>query len=714
MMLAHSARNGKPPQPYCDHVAGVVKRTCNNIKDLAPFIDKKRLSCYLDVGKDSAEYHDIGKLAARNQDILAGRKKSAHLAFDHRDAGVKYLIGSSRERPSATLVYAHHKPGLPNLTGDSSFRFCDAIADSDAHLQDYVDLHRRETDCVDRPHNAGPTPRLSAMEYRILLSCLVDADYSDTAGESGSFPETRWEERLDKLDEYVRGLQSDAGSASSERNQLRRELYNCCRNAPVTEPLVYCDSPVGTGKTTAVMAYMLQCAIENHLRHIFVILPYTNIISQAVKVFRKSLVLDGEDPKMVIAELHHQADFGNIELRHLASAWTAPIIVTTAVQFFETMATNLPAKLRKLHQLPGSGIIIDESHAALPVNLMPQAWKWITDFSNKWGCRLCFCSGTSFRFWKNPALTKVSSAEVSSLLTDELSQRMENFEKCRVRLEILKQNIPHFMNANELVRYLDKFHGSKMIVFNTVHSAAFFARILRDSGHDVLHLSTALTPEDREKVIEEVKRRLNSKSNDKKSWTLVATSCVECGMDLSFHYGFCELRSLESYLQLSGRVSRNDEFDDGTLICFTITDDEIRAQTDFRIQQEVFTKQIQSGRLPELTITNAVSESFDMQIKSMGGLSEEICKHERLRDFADVSCRFRVISEDTITVAAKPELVEKLHTGKMVTSRELQRGSVHLRKSVLEQLNIEESEYDLSFLTSDQYDSFLGYMKSLV
>jgi len=714
--LAHSARNGKPPQSYREHVTGVVDRACNNLIAISRFVSQDKTDYYLEFVKDAATYHDLGKLSVKNQDVLIGKTESTHLSIEHRDAGVKHLIGCNAEQPSATFVYAHHYPGLPNLmdqkTQLSPFRFLEAMADSDTHLQEYLDLHSKETGCIIEQNSTNPMTKLSSMEYRILLSCLVDADYSDTAGEQLQDPKTCWEERLKKLDCYIHDLQRNSDNSQSERNQLRSEFYDCCRNAATEEPLEYCDSPVGTGKTTAVMAHMLKSASKNGLRHIFVVLPYTNIISQTVEILRKALVLDGENPAEIVAEHHHQADFESTELRHLASTWTAPIIVTTAVQFFETIASNLPSKLRKLHQLPGSGIIIDESHAVLSTKLMPPAWGWITELTNKWECRFCLCSGTSFKFWENPAFVKISDTKVYPLLTGELSKKLEQFESNRIHLNVRTQDVPHFQNISELIHCITQYHGSRLVVLNTVRSAAFLAMALRNCGHDILHLSTALTPNDREVVINEVKRRLDPTTNYNSDWTLVATSCVECGMDFSFHYGFCELRSLQSYLQLGGRISRNNEYDDSSLICFTVMADGLGFNPTFEIPKNVFKKQIQSDRLSVLTITNAVSESFDMECKEMGGLSDEICKCERKNAFVDVAKSFRVIPDDTITVIADPDLSVKLRTGASVSARELQRGSVNLRKSLIKQLHIKNSE--LPSLSEGQYDSFLGYMKNLL
>lgn len=714
--LAHSARNGKPPQSYREHVTGVVGRACNNVDKILPFAETGKADSYIEIVKSAATYHDLGKLAIQNQDVLSEKIKSAHLPIEHRDAGVKHLIGCDAEQPSATLVYAHHYPGLPNLKEEKvkflPFRFQEAIVDSDMHLQEYLDLHSKETGCVDDPKRADSAPKLSSLEYRILLSCLVDADYSDTAGEQLQYTDTCWDERLKKLDCYVRDLQKKSYNSQSERNQLRSELYDCCRNADTEEPLEYCDSPVGTGKTTAVMAHMLKLASKNRLRHIFVILPYTNIISQTTEILREAVVLDGENPEEIVAEHHHQADFENPELRHLASTWTAPIIVTTAVQFFETIASNLPSKLRKLHQLPGSGIIIDESHAVLPTKLMPLSWKWLTELATKWGCRFCLCSGTSFKFWDTSAFKKIADVKVSPLITGQLSKKLEQFENKRIYLSVRVQNVPHFQNISELIDCINQFHGSRLVVLNTVRSAAFLAMTLRNCGHDVLHLSTSLTPNDREVVINEVKRRLDVTTNYSSDWTLVATSCIECGMDFSFHYGFCEMRSLQSYLQLGGRINRNNEYDDSLLICFTATVDGFGFNPSFEIPKNVFRKQIQSDHLSTLTITDAVSKNFDIECREMGDLSDEICKQERQYAFVDVAKKFRIIPDDTITVIADLSLSEKLRTGAAVSARELQRGSIYIRKSIVKQLNIKDGE--LPFLSAEQYDCFLGYMKSLL
>jgi CRISPR-associated endonuclease/helicase Cas3 len=235
----------------------------------------------------------------------------------------------------------------------------------------------------------------------------VDADHGDTARHYGNeveIPEIkrRWEERLAALQRYVDRLPPGKTERERRRNELRRQVFERCRDAPVEPAIRACDAPVGSGKTTAVMAHLLRVAAnaKRGLRHIFVVLPYTNIITQAVEVYRKALVLEGERAEEIVAEHHHRADFEETDLRRYATLWRAPIIVTTAVQFFETLGSHRPAALRKLHELPGSAVFVDEMHAAMPSHLWPQMWRWLETWTREWGGHLVMASGSLARFWE--------------------------------------------------------------------------------------------------------------------------------------------------------------------------------------------------------------------------------------------------------------------------------------------------------------------------
>ncbi len=713
---ARSARGKQPAQTYGAHIRGVLSGIEHNLTALLPFIASEKADYYATVVRRAAACHDLGKLSAVNQQVLSGAVKAKKLPVDHRDAGTCYLLSDKQEESAeAILVYAHHAPGLPNLIEQSvsalPFRFDNkAIADTEKNLAKYIRQHEQEAGVIPEDEQQDSV-NMSSLGYRVLLSCLVDADYSDAGDQHHEGCPLRWQERLTQLDSYVAGLKA-AGKEHVKLNIWREKVYSYCHDAPVDSALEYCDSPVGTGKTTAVMAHMLKAAEQYQLRHIVIILPYTNIITQTAAVLRQAVVLPGEDPEEIVVEHHHQADFEKPELRHLAATWSAPIIVTTAVQFFETLASNLPAKLRKLHQLPGSGIIIDESHAALPLELLPPAWRWLTELTDQWGCKICLCSGTTIKFWETEGFRNLSSQIVTALLPEDMSRQLNDLEKSRIKRNAWEGSVPHFNSVEDFTEAIESFKGAKIVVMNTIASAAYLAHFLRKQGKNVLHLSTALMPKDQARVIEEVQYRLSVGEACFDDWILVATSSVECGLDFSFHYGFCERSSLARYLQLSGRISRNGEYPDGALMTFTIVDDHLRSNPAFVNAESVFAKMIESQRLVAMSITEAVTEAFIAECKMLGELPQHICKKDRLNEFAYVAETFRVIPDETITVVADQILAKKIRAGLKISARELQKGSVAMRKPILQALGLACDE--LPILREEQYDAFLGYMKTLV
>ncbi|MBL0038336.1 MAG: hypothetical protein IPP36_06695 [Nitrosomonadales bacterium] len=177
-------------------------------------------------------------------------------------------------------------------------------------MHQYFDRHCQGIGELDvmAPNNIElPKPQLF---LRMALSCMVDADHGDTArhyGEAAQYEPylLRPLERSRALDRYVSSL----GSDTDDRAKARQAVYETCRGADTQPALYACDSPVGTGKTTAVMAHLLKAAHDKGLRRVFIVLPYTNIISQSVDVYRKALALDREKTDEVVVAHHHRAEF---------------------------------------------------------------------------------------------------------------------------------------------------------------------------------------------------------------------------------------------------------------------------------------------------------------------------------------------------------------------------------------------------------------------
>src|SRR5262249_1677483 len=140
--------------------------------------------------------------------------------------------------------------------------------------------------------------------------------------------------RLELLDQYVAELNR---GREDERSRLRWQVYQACRNSETAAGVWACDSPVGSGKTTAVMAHLLKVASAKRQRRVVVVLPFTNIIDQSVDVYRKALVGPGQSLDEIVVAHHHRAEFEEPAARQYSFLWHAPIVVTTAVQFFETL-----------------------------------------------------------------------------------------------------------------------------------------------------------------------------------------------------------------------------------------------------------------------------------------------------------------------------------------------------------------------------------------
>jgi CRISPR-associated endonuclease/helicase Cas3 len=418
--LAHSARAGRgiPAQEYPAHVLDVQDLALHFAAAVTRYWNGDP-ALFTGLIRQAAPVHDLGKLDSENQYVLR-TSETKPLPVRHEIAGLMHLLGRGHFG-AALLVGAHHR-GLPEF-----FRWArrhkdvrdlldsevdlKAVDRADRFLAQYLNEHRRSCASPElQDSNPLPVNTLKGLAWRFALSCLVDADYTDTAvnyAQEQAAPtiEPRWAERRAALELYVAGLQRN-GRGDPGRNLLRQRVYEACRDSELEDRICACDSGVGTGKTTAVMAHLLRVAEERKLRHVFVVLPYTNIIDQSVVVYRDALVLQGEDPERIVAAHHHQADYGSSFSRQLATLWDCPVTVTTAVQFFETMAGAAAPKLRKLHELPGSAIFIDEAHAAIPAKLWPQTWIWLKELTESWGCHAVLASGSLVRFWEHEDFVK--------------------------------------------------------------------------------------------------------------------------------------------------------------------------------------------------------------------------------------------------------------------------------------------------------------------
>ena len=727
--LAHSARpdQGIPAQEYGKHIyasrdaARRYAEECGHYSKLfGPTLVRSATL--------AGEFHDLGKLDDKNQSVLSGTAKGK-LPIPHVDAGPAHLLKNPDQASmyAALICYAHHRglPSFPEELNRSQHWMREIAAKWRDHTNEHLDEYlRRHHECVKEQHLPSSSLQTNQLQllWRLALSCQADADHGDTAHHYGEPqldlpPLLRAKERLAALDAYVSKLRSS--NPDAPRTAMRQGIYEACRAASTTPSLYACDAPVGSGKTTAVMAHLLRAACDKDLRRIFVVLPYTNIISQTVSVYRETLVLKGENPEEIVAEHHHKADYATPDSRRFTMLWHAPIVVTTAVQFFETLASNMPASLRKLHRFPGSAVFLDEAHAALPAHLWPQAWLWLNELAEHWGCHFVFASGSLARFWELPDFhSPMHSQQPTPISIPELiphTVREHAIKREQKRVQFIPQ--PQSLDLDGLVKWVGQHPGPRVVVMNTVQSAAVVAReMAKHFGCGrVEHLSTALTPADREITLNHVRKRLIGSSDP--NWTLVATSCMEAGVDLSFRVGFRERASLMSLIQLGGRVNRGHEEDEAKVWDFQIIPNVLlrlhpKLKTAARVLGELF----QEDKVaPEFC-----KEALKREIRWDNAISDEILRAEntgdaRNADFPKVAELFKVIDSNTVTVVVANKLQEQLQQGKWCGRDELQKHSVQIWGWKAEDLHLEEfSRFPRVYRWRLPYDSFLGYMAGLL
>jgi len=677
---------------------------------------------------EAATFHDLGKLDPDTQAALRNGRGNK-LRWDHIDAGVAQL-STVKDWMAAWLVRAHHAPGLPEkqehfnpdnlgwrlrgrrrVDGDPQCHE-EQIARTDAHLRDYLELH----ESVIGQRVAQPRRPIHGLAMRLALSCLVDADHSDTAFfDTGRLtpeaPEPHWAERLDALCRYVRGLPAGKTDEERARNRRRTAFFDACLNARIAGPMVACEGPVGLGKTTAVTAFLIRYAKEKQLRRLIVVAPYTNILAQNAKTLRKALVLPGERSDSVVVEHHHRADFEHKNDRDLAVLWRAPIILTTAVSFFETLAACDPASLRKLHEVPGSAIFLDEAHAALPTRLWPQNWRWLRELADEWSCGFVFASGSLARFWEDGDIVD-EPVRLPELLPSDQEKDVLAAERNRVRYVSLAGG--RVLSLNELIKHVDRAPGPRLAIFNTVQNAAVVARAMRDAGQDVLHLSTALTPQDRDRILEHVIRRLTTHGDDR--WTLAATSCVEAGVDLSFRCAFRERFAAASTIQVGGRVNRHGEYDSdggGVVYDFALDDKTVTQHRGAAISADVLRRLMAADELNRRNPSDVVTLAMREELSALGGLgADPLLKAEDARDYPSVKNHGRVINADTRIVVVDEHLKRQLVERKPIDFQELLRGSVHLWVTKIDKLGLAQlpGRRDLYAWNHDYDPDFLGYM----
>ncbi|MDO4565563.1 MAG: CRISPR-associated helicase Cas3' [Clostridia bacterium] len=492
------------------------------------------------VGYRCGLLHDIGKYS----EAFQRRIKGANDKVDHSTAGAQEAF-NSKDVPIAFCVAGHHG-GLPDLGNKKADTADDPtlFGRLKKSVEDYGAFKR---DFESMPNATVPqefcASNLDAYFFtKMLYSCLVDADFLDTESfmQNGSVVRGNYEELSSyslKLEKYIEPWWIADNELNRTRCQILRTLLDC---ADSEKGLFSLTVPTGGGKTVSSMAFALKHAEANKLRRVIYVIPYTSIIDQTADVFER---IFGEGSTVA----HHaNAEFGNdtpneIKNRaYLASEnYDAPLILTTAVQFFESLYASKPSRCRKLHNIANSVIIFDEAQM-LPVPYLTSCIAAISQLVKLYGCSAVLCTATQ------PALSQIFEKYLPDTKIRELCPKILSKNPIFKRVSYKREEK---LDDAELARRLCDERQVLCIVNSRKQAQKLFSLM---EGEGVFHLSTMMYPEHRRSTLKTIRERLKAGL----SCRVISTSLVEAGVDVDFPTVYRAIAGLDSIIQAAGRCNR--------------------------------------------------------------------------------------------------------------------------------------------------------------
>jgi len=574
-------------------------------------------------GRLAGLWHDAGKYRRAFQEMI-GRDPEAHVngKVDHSTTGA--LIAKERGSALVSFVIAGHHGGLPN-GDDLQARLHEKRELLGDARRGGLPLWIEEQIRPELPKWVTDRASLS-LWTRLLFSSLVDADFLDTerfyAGrverDLGARPSLA--ELKGRLDAYL--AKRAASIEWTAMNQMRARVLAACRTSALLGRGAFTLTvPTGGGKTLASLSFALDHAVTHDLRRVIVVIPYTSIIEQTAQVYREVLG-DG-----VVVEHHTNVDPDKeTRTNRLASEnWDAPVVVTTSVQFFESLYANRPSRCRKLHRIAGSVVVFDEVQT-FPVKLLAPIEHVLQNLAANYGVTTVFCTATQ------PTLME----GLREIVPEPEKEFAAVADRCEVRMPASDEPV----SWDGLVAELRK-HRQVMVI---VHRRDDAQRLAELAGQDCLHLSARMCAVHRSEVLAEVKRRLNSAESCK----LVATQLVEAGVDIDFPEVYRAFAGADSLTQAAGRCNR-EGMGQGVLHVFVAPTKPPRGI--LRTAEGVARTMWREGRL-NLKIPSTFVEYFARLYRLAEQDAPGVMAAEREQRFKDAAELFKMIEETGQSVVA--------------------------------------------------------------
>lgn len=730
--LARKNNKTGKPQFLEKHLEGVAK----SCADYAKVFNSDKW------GHLIGRLHDIGKAQKKFQEKLDGKK----IRVEHSGAGAVLLrhlpLEFRRLGEIAAFAVLGHHGGLPD-----SQQMRERMNRNEPVLLEIKEWgHLKPDQNLEIPpwlQGKYDEAKKRSAEFwvRFLFSCLVDADRQDAEnfdltaelpeGEElktfrGDYASIEFlQKRLDHfIDDKTASLSGD--EKSSRICVARAGVLRACREAATQSPGFFSlNVPTGGGKTLSGMSFALNHAKKHEMRRVFCVIPYTSIIEQNAFVYREALgnenVLEhhcnydissqkGEKNKTLDEEVA-----GRFE--KATENWDFPIIVTTTVQFFETLFSNSATRCRKLHNIAKSVILLDEAQS-LPLNLLDPILEGMHELVDHYGCSVVISTATQ------PALDKRLGMDKG------LKHVHPIIPEPQLLFKTLKRVRYHWPAPGEKISDWEELaaralkHRRVLLVTHKRADARELTRALQRLAPEsqIYHLSAQMCPAHRLEVIEKIRETLK---DPHKECRVISTQLIEAGVDLDFETVYRSIGGLDSIVQVGGRCNREGREGLGDVFLYRYTEPPDGVPRSARDVCDAMLKAAQQ-KGAELDLDDPQTFRDYFRRLYMSRPQEEITAQRAKFNYEEVNSLFRMIEDDCRVSIVVPhgesqkQVQEIQENGwSKEAGRKLQRYTVQITQRELEKMSIppcpvtENVElYLLSDFYKDSYDPLLGLLPS--
>jgi CRISPR-associated endonuclease/helicase Cas3 len=508
-------------------------------------------------------WHDLGKFAPEWQDYLK-TKSDPHAdevseKVDHATAGAQMAVGKSELGHIIANAIAGHHSGL--LDANSSGACLKKRLTKEIFPASEVPSFVKERAVPQTPGFLATQPNDFPVSFfqRMLFSCLVDADFLAT--EAFMNPD-QWKQRpqhsTSVFSEALALLETRIDKFGRPKTKVdharSKVLADCMRQAGHPPGLFTLTVPTGGGKTFSSLAFALKHAIQYKQRRIIYVIPFTSIIEQNAQVFSDVLADLGPD---IVLEHHsnlspEKAERESERSRLATENWDAPIIVTTAVQFYESLFAAKTSRSRKLHNIANSVVIFDEAQT-LPVEYLTPCLRAVEQLTKNYHTTAVLCTATQ------PAIERKSHFPIGlNQLTEIVSDIGTLFDK----LDRVHVQYRGALDDTTLCNEINDAEQVLCIVNTRKHAQSLYQNLSPDGAN--LHLSALMCPKHRMQVLQSARERVAKK----KPIRLISTQLIEAGVDIDFPLVYRSMAGLDSIAQAAGRCNRNGRSEKGKVHVF--------------------------------------------------------------------------------------------------------------------------------------------------